>query len=71
MKSSAIEKINYQIYDLANNKYHLDITFKSGDKYRYLDVPLSVLNDFVNSDSLGKYFQNHIKNNFKYIKQYK
>jgi hypothetical protein len=68
MKSSAIEKINYQIYDITNNKYSLDITFKSGDKYRYFDVPLSVLNEFMNSDSFGKFFQKSIKNNYKYIK---
>lgn len=65
MQSTAIESMDYQFND---GKPRLDITFKSGGKYRYFDVPLSVFNGFANADSHGKYFQTNIRGQFKFEK---
>lgn len=63
MTSTAIELMDYQFND---GKPQLDITFKSGGKYRYYDVPLSIFNAFANADSRGRYFQTNIRGQFKF-----
>lgn len=65
MISSAIEQMDYQFND---GKPMLDIEFKSGGKYRYFDVPLSVFNGFANADSRGRFFQESIRGQFKFEK---
>jgi KTSC domain-containing protein len=50
-------------------RYHddtreLDITFMSGETYRYLNVPLEVYVDFLDAESKGEFFNNNIKNTF-------
>ena len=39
----------------------LEIEFKTGEIYRYLNVPESVYITFINSDSPGRFFIKHIK----------
>ena len=63
MTSSAIELMDYQFND---GRPELEITFKSGGKYKYLDVPLSVFNELANADSHGRYFQKNIRGRFKF-----
>lgn len=47
----------------------LDVKFKTGDKYRYFEVPHFYYEDFLNADSKGKYFDQKIKKGgFKYEK---
>jgi len=65
MQSSAIESVDYQT---NNGSPWLDVTFKSGGKYRYLDVPLSVFNELANAESYGRFFQNNIRGQFKFEK---
>lgn len=65
MTSTAIEVMEYSLKDGRPN---LEITFKSGTKYRYIDVPLSIFNGFANADSRGRFFQNNIRGQFKYEK---
>lgn len=40
----------------------LEIEFKDGGVYKYLDVPLEVFDSFMNSESKGKFFHQNIKN---------
>lgn len=44
----------------------LEIEFKSGGVYQYYNVPESVYNDFMASDSKGKFHHVYIKNSFPY-----
>lgn len=44
----------------------LDIKFRSGASYRYHGVPDAVYLDFVNSDSKGKFFQENIRNRYRF-----
>lgn len=46
----------------------LDIRFKHGGGYRYDGVEQSTWQDFFNSTSHGKYFNQHIRNKFTYEK---
>lgn len=53
-------------YDHVQNI--LEIEFIDNDIYQYLDVPFEVYNGLVNGDSLGKYLNEVIKQNFEYKK---
>ncbi|HEY9666813.1 MAG TPA: PIN-like domain-containing protein [Coleofasciculaceae cyanobacterium] len=46
----------------------LEIEFRGGDIYRYLDVPPSVYTDLMNASSHGKYFNANIKEVYTYHK---
>lgn len=43
----------------------LEIEFKSGEIWQYKGVPSAIHIAMMNSDSLGKFFQKYIKNNFE------
>ena len=51
-------------YDTETEK--LLVTFSNNKVYMYNNVPVEVFRNLVESDSLGRYFINNIKNNFKY-----
>lgn len=63
VNSSNIAAIHYDFDDSS-----LYIQFNSGRCYRYLDVPHSVYNGFLNTSSYGKYFNSVIKDKFDYEK---
>jgi hypothetical protein len=44
----------------------LDITFMSGQTYRYLSVPLEVYVDFIGAGSKREYFNRNIKDAFRH-----
>ena len=47
-------------YDEVN--HILEIEFKGGGVYKYLDVPLDVFDSFMNSGSKGGFFHQGIRN---------
>ncbi len=58
-RSSNITEVSYDPLDGI-----LQVLFKSGIKYEYVGYPANKLKDFIESDSLGKYFNNNIKDKF-------
>lgn len=63
--SSTIDWIRYD-----ETFQSLTITFKgSKDSYTYFDVPFSVYQNLIDSDSVGKYFAGNIKKNYTYSKK--
>ena len=60
-KSSRILKMSY-----IKSKKLLTITFNSGATYEYYDVPTEVIDGITQADSLGKYFDAHIKDRYNY-----
>lgn len=63
VESSDIKSVGYSaLYEL------LDIEFKTGDVYRYSQVPTEKMFDFAVAESLGKYFHQHIKGKYGYTK---
>lgn len=51
-------------FDYDQEKQILRIEFKNGSIYNYLDVPESVYKEMKDSPSIGKYFNNKIKDKF-------
>ena len=61
IESSAITSITY----LLESK-ELFIDFISRARYVYLEVPHEVYMGLKYADSIGKYFNKHVKNNYDY-----
>jgi hypothetical protein len=59
--SSVIKSVAYD-----EDAGELDITFASGKTYRYLDVPLGVYAEFLDAASKGEFFNENIKDAFRY-----
>lgn len=60
--STMIEKVHYD-----RKTKTLDAIFKnSGKRYRYADVPVEIFVDFVLSESLGKFFNDKIRDIYDY-----
>lgn len=54
--SSSIDSLQYDEDDSV-----LTVTFTSGKSYQYGDVPKEVVDEFIEADSPGRYFAQHIK----------
>lgn len=59
--STRILKITYFTSDKT-----LVVTFKSGATYEYLGVPHIVASGFMETNSIGKHFDAHIRNKYNY-----
>lgn len=46
----------------------LEVSFRSGASYRYLDVPPEVYHQFLLAESKGRYFNTYIRNRYAYAK---
>jgi len=49
-------------------KRELDVIFKNGSIYQYIDVPWNIFTSFRLSESQGKYFSAEIKNKYTFKK---
>jgi lysyl-tRNA synthetase class 2 len=63
MPSSVIRRFGYHPGDAS-----LEITFVSGKRYRYLDVPPDLYQRMRESFSKGEFFNRHIRDHFDFEK---
>lgn len=63
VSSSSIESVGYD-----SNSATLEVEFKNGGVYQYYEVPDHTYDEFVSSDSLGKYLHYSIKNAYAFSK---
>lgn len=59
VSSSAISAIGYD-----ENLKRMKITFKQGKTYDYCGVPKNVFEKFKSASSLGRYYDQYIKDNY-------
>ena len=50
-------------YDASHILY---LRFRSGDVYRYFEFPADEYQEFLNAESHGRYFLDHIRDRFRY-----
>jgi hypothetical protein len=62
LDSTAIEGVRYN-----EKRRTLDVEFREGHLYRYMDVPEFVYRELVNAESAGA-FWNAVKDQFEYVK---
>jgi len=61
VESAAVEAIDYQ-----PDKHLLFVTFTTGRRYVYFDVPAAVYLRFKHADSHGRYFNTHIRDRYDF-----
>ena len=64
--SSALEEADYETgFNILDGVGNLVIDFDDGVSHRYFNVPRSVYRGLLRAPSKGKYFNSHIRNNFR------
>ncbi|MFD1000354.1 KTSC domain-containing protein [Ohtaekwangia kribbensis] len=68
-----MERINVQSTNIASIGYDastmtLEIEFLNGNVYQYLDVPQSVSDALMATQSYGQYLAEHIKGKYRYVR---
>ncbi len=59
--SSSIRAIGYDPAERV-----LEIEFRSGGVYQYFGVPPEVYQEFMGAPSKGKFFEEHLRDEFRY-----
>jgi hypothetical protein len=59
--SSSIASVGYRAHDRV-----LEVRFRRGAVYQYLDVPEGVFASLLTADSKGRYFNLAVRNSFEY-----
>ena len=59
--SKVVEAVEYD-----EAREWLDVWLRTGRVYRYLDVPAEIYRAFMNADSKGRYYNDHIRDVYIY-----
>jgi hypothetical protein len=62
--SSAMKSVGY-----GEDREVLAIEFPNRSVYEYQDVPRSVYQELIAAESKGRYFQQHIRNVYKFVRK--
>jgi hypothetical protein len=57
--SQSVRSIGYD-----KRTHTLEVEFKSGTIYRYASVPIELWSDFLQAESKGQFFQQHVRDHF-------
>jgi KTSC domain-containing protein len=63
VKSSELRWVGYEESALL-----LEVEFHSGEIYRYFDVPARIVLELLRADSIGRFFNAHIRPKFAFEK---
>ena len=63
VKSSELRWVGYEESALL-----LEVEFQSGEVYRYFDVPARLVLELLRADSIGRFFNAHIRPKFAFEK---
>jgi len=66
MKWTPVESSALQAAAYAESPALLYLLFRSGEVYRYFDVPRWQYQEFLAADSKGRYFGRNIRGHFRY-----
>lgn len=66
MQSVSSSNIAAVGYDEAEKKLH--VQFHNGSTYAYEGVPADVHSELVGAESVGKYFNAHVKDSYPYAR---
>ena len=68
MNRLAVQSREIAIIGYDDKTSKLEIAFRRGGVYRYLDVPEDIYKAFLSAESHGSYFQDKIKDKFDFVK---
>jgi hypothetical protein len=63
VESTSLESVGYD-----STEQKLEVEFKHGAIYEYLDVPAEVFEAFLAADSKGTFFNNDIKTSYDFAR---
>ena len=63
VNSSELRSVGYELDTSV-----LEAEFHSGEIYQYLDVPAQLVLELLEAESIGRYFNAHIRSKFKFKK---
>ena len=61
--SAAISAVQYD-----PTRRHLDIDLTTGRRYRYFDVPATIHEAFMEAESMGRFYNDHIRDEYRFIR---
>ena len=64
MKLNEVMSSNINAVGYENN--NLIVEYKSGTKYKYIDVPKNIYEELLEAESKGRYMNTKIKNKFNF-----
>jgi hypothetical protein len=59
--SSELRSVGYEL-----DASVLEAEFHSGEIYQYLDVPAEIVLELLKAESIGRYFNAHIRSKFRF-----
>ena len=68
MTITNINSSNIQTVEYNEDLNTLIVEFKSGAKYAYSTVPKAVFDRMITADSVGRYLNSNIRNNYTYVR---
>ncbi|HEV7680797.1 MAG TPA: KTSC domain-containing protein [Pyrinomonadaceae bacterium] len=63
VNSSMLRKVRYD-----PRQRFLDVVFRTGETYRYKDVPLAEYRKLMEAESIGRYMQQHIIDHYETLR---
>ena len=66
MKRQIVASSNLRSVGYDEATHTLEIEFQNGRVYRYLEVPREVYEGLMKADSLGRYFNEYIRDDYPY-----
>lgn len=63
VQSSNIAEVGYDPATMT-----LEVAFHNGTVYQYFDVPEPLYQELLRAESVGKFLNTQIKNNYRYVK---
>ena len=63
VESTTVRSVGYQ-----RRSRVLEIEFRSGAVYQYVDVPATVYEEFWKAESKGKYFNGEIRDEYAFVR---
>jgi hypothetical protein len=63
VQSSTVAEVGYDPATMT-----LEVVFQNSTVYQYFDVPELVFQELIHADSVGRFLNAQIKNNYRYVK---
>lgn len=75
MENDTLEPImvdSTTLHDVAydSERRRLVLTFVSGSVYEYADVPATIARDLLQAESKGRYFNEHIRDQYRFMRRH-
>ena len=61
VESSMVLGVRYD-----NARFELEVIFRTGEKYRYKNVPLFVYEGLMSAESQGQYMRKHVMSRYEF-----